>query len=77
MLWFEQALERWGRLRPSWFVVSHESAKDQVLGVDTLGQQVLAHVWYGTACLIIRDDVGNMPYSDEWQIGVPWTSVLS
>jgi hypothetical protein len=35
-----------------------ESAKDQVIGVDTPGQQVLPCVRYGTAC------------SDEWEIGV-------
>jgi hypothetical protein len=39
MLWFEQGLERWGRLRPSRFVVVMlESTKDRVIGVDTLGQ---------------------------------------
>jgi hypothetical protein len=27
-------------------------------------------VWYGTACLLIRDAVGSVPYSDEWEIGV-------
>jgi hypothetical protein len=47
-----------------------EAAKDQVLGVDTSGQQVLPHVRYGTTWLLIRDDVGSVPYSDEWEIGV-------
>jgi hypothetical protein len=27
-------------------------------------------VWYGTTCLLIRDDVGSVPCSDEWEIGV-------
>jgi hypothetical protein len=27
-------------------------------------------VRYGTACLLIRDDVGSVPCSDEWEIGV-------
>jgi hypothetical protein len=27
-------------------------------------------VWYGKACLLIRDAVGSVPYSDEWEIGV-------
>jgi hypothetical protein len=27
-------------------------------------------VQYGTACLLIRDDVGSVPCSDEWEIGV-------
>jgi hypothetical protein len=47
-----------------------ESAKDRVLGVDTLGQQVPSRVRYGTTCLIIRDAVGIVPCSDEWEIGV-------
>jgi hypothetical protein len=47
-----------------------ESAKNQVLGVDTPGQQVPPHVWYGMTCLLIRDDVGSVPCSDEWNIGV-------
>jgi hypothetical protein len=27
-------------------------------------------VRYGTACLLIRDIVGSVPYSDEWEFGV-------
>jgi hypothetical protein len=45
-------------------------AKDRVLVVDTPGQQVLPRVWYGTACLLIRDAVESVPCSDEWKIGV-------
>jgi hypothetical protein len=52
-----------------WFVML-ESAKDQVIGIDTPGQQVLPRVWYGTACLLIRDAVGSVPCSDEWKISV-------
>jgi hypothetical protein len=33
-----------------WFVII-ESAKDQVIGVDTPGQEVPVRVRYGTACL--------------------------
>jgi hypothetical protein len=44
-------------------------AKDYVLGVDTPGQQVPPRVRYGTACLLIRDIVGSVPCSDEWEIG--------
>jgi hypothetical protein len=51
------------------WIVMLESAKDQVLEVDTLGQQVSPRVWYGTACLVIRDVVGSVPCSDEWDIG--------
>jgi hypothetical protein len=47
------------------WIVMLESAKDRVLGVDTSGHQVLPHVRYGTACLLIRDAVGNVPCSDE------------
>jgi hypothetical protein len=32
-----------------------ESAKDWFLGVNTLGQHVPPHVWYGMACLLIRE----------------------
>jgi hypothetical protein len=39
-----------------WFVML-ETAKDQVLGVDTPGQQVPPHVWYGIAYLLIRDAI--------------------
>jgi hypothetical protein len=52
-----------------WFIML-ESAMDQVLGVDTLGQHVPPRVWYGTACLLIKNVVGNVPFSDEWEIGV-------
>jgi hypothetical protein len=52
-----------------WFVML-ESAKDQVIGVDTPGPQVSPRVRYGTACLLIRDVVGSVPCSDEWQIGI-------
>jgi hypothetical protein len=47
-----------------WFVML-KSAKDQVIGVDTLGQQVPPRVRYETACLLIRDVVGSVPYSNE------------
>jgi hypothetical protein len=39
-------------------LVMFESAKDRVLGVDTLGQQVPPCVRYGMTCLLIRDVVG-------------------
>jgi hypothetical protein len=47
-----------------WFVIL-KSAMDRVLGVDTPGQQVPPRVWYGTAFLLTRDDVGSVPCSDE------------
>jgi hypothetical protein len=52
-----------------WFVVL-KSAKERVKGVDTPEKQVSPHVRYGTTCLLIMDDVGNVPCSDEWDIGV-------
>jgi hypothetical protein len=52
-----------------WFVMLG-SAKDQVIGVDTSGQQVPPRVQYGMTCLLIRDVVGSVPCSDEWEIGV-------
>jgi hypothetical protein len=48
MLWFERC--RWlTHLRH----VVLESAKDQILGVDPLGEHVPPHVSYGTVCLLI------------------------
>jgi hypothetical protein len=57
-------------IRQVMWLVMLESAKDLVIGVDTLGQQVLPRVRYGTACLLIRDVVGGVPCSDEWEFGV-------
>jgi hypothetical protein len=45
-----------------------DSAKDQILGVDTLGQHVPPHVRYRMTCLLIRDDVESVPCSDEWEV---------
>jgi hypothetical protein len=47
-----------------------KSAKDRVIGVDTPGQQVPPRVRYGTDCLLIRDAVGSVPCSNEWEIGI-------
>jgi hypothetical protein len=52
-----------------WFFLL-ESANDRVIGVDTLGQQVPPCVWYGAACPLIRDAVGSVPCSDEWELCV-------
>jgi hypothetical protein len=52
-----------------WFVIL-KSANDRVIGVDTPGQQMLPRVRYGTTCLLIRDVVGSVPCSDEWEFGV-------
>jgi hypothetical protein len=45
-----------------------ESAKDQILGVDTPGQYVSPRVQNRMTCLLIRDDVGSVPCSDEWEV---------
>jgi hypothetical protein len=62
-------VETVGIYQVMWFVML-ESAEDRVIGVDTLGQQVLPCVQYGTACPLIRDVVGCVTCSDEWKIGV-------
>jgi hypothetical protein len=62
-------VETVGTLQVMWFVML-ESAKDRVIGVDTLGQQVPPRVQYGTACLLISDAVGSVPCSDEFEFGV-------
>jgi hypothetical protein len=43
-----------------------ESAKDRILGVDTLGQHVSPRVWYGMTCLLIRYAISCVSYSVEW-----------
>jgi hypothetical protein len=50
-----------------WIVIL-ESAKDRVLGVDSLGQQVPPRVRYGMTCLLIRGVVGITPCSDVWEL---------
>jgi hypothetical protein len=52
-----------------WFALV-EYAKDRVIGVDISGQQVPPRVWYRMTCLLIRDAVGSVPSSNEWEIGV-------
>jgi hypothetical protein len=47
-----------------WFVML-ESAKDQILGVDTPGQHVPPRVLYGMACLLIRYAIGCVSCSVE------------
>jgi hypothetical protein len=49
-----------------WFVML-KSAKYRVIEVDTPRQQVPSHVWYEMTCLLIRDVVGSVPCSDEWE----------
>jgi hypothetical protein len=68
MMWFEQRLEWWRWLIPSWHVV-WESANDRILGVDPPGQYVPSHVRYGTTCLLIRNAICCVSCSVEW--GLP------
>jgi hypothetical protein len=58
-------------IRQVMWIVILKFAKDWVLGVDTLGQQVLACVRYGTVCLLIRDAVGSVACLVEWEIVIP------
>jgi hypothetical protein len=48
------------------WIVMLESAKGQVLGVDTSGQQVSPRARYELACLLIRDVVGCESCSRMW-----------
>jgi hypothetical protein len=59
-------LETIGIHQVMWLVML-ESTKDQILGVDTPGQQVPPRARYGTAWLLIRGVVGSVPCSDEWE----------
>jgi hypothetical protein len=43
-----------------------KSAKDRILGVDTLGQLVPPRVQYGMACLLIRNTIGSVYSSVGW-----------
>jgi hypothetical protein len=52
-------------IRQVMWLVMLESAKDRVIGVDTPEQQMSPRVRYRTACLLIRDAVGSVLYSDE------------
>jgi hypothetical protein len=48
-----------------WFVML-KSAKDRILGVDTLGQHVSPCVRYEMTCLLIRCAIGCVSCSVEW-----------
>jgi hypothetical protein len=58
-------VEMVGSCQVMWFVI-RESAKDQILGVDTPGQHVPPRVWYGMTCLLIRYTVSCVSSSIEW-----------
>jgi hypothetical protein len=64
-MWFEQWLEWWRWLIPSWHVVL-ESAKNRILGVDTPGQHVPPYVQYGTSYLLIKNAIGSVSCSVGW-----------
>jgi hypothetical protein len=64
-----EMVETIGFHQVTWFVML-ESTKDRILWVDTSGQHVPPRVRYGMVCLLIRDVMGSVPYSDEWKIGV-------
>jgi hypothetical protein len=56
---------RFGFCQVMWLVML-KSAKDRILGVYPLGQQVPPRVRYGTACLLIRYAIGWVSCSVEW-----------
>jgi hypothetical protein len=62
-------VETVGLYQEMWFAML-ESANDRVLGVDTPRQQVPPRVQYGMIGLLIRDVVGSVSCSNEWEIGV-------
>jgi hypothetical protein len=57
-------------IRQVMWLVMLKSGKYRVIGVDTPGQQVPPRVRYGMSCLLIRDVMGSVPCSDEWEFGV-------
>jgi hypothetical protein len=58
-------VETVGFRQEMWFVML-ESAKDRMLGVDTLGQHVSPRVRYGMTYLLIRYAIGRVSCSIEW-----------
>jgi hypothetical protein len=60
-------------IRQVMWLVMLKSAKDQILGVDTPGEQVLSRVRHGTTSLLIRNVVRSVPCSDEWEVA--WSFV--
>jgi hypothetical protein len=64
-------METVGSPQVMWLVML-ESAKDQILWVDPLGQHVPPRVRYGTTCLLIRYAIGCVSCLVEWR----WLSSL-
>jgi hypothetical protein len=60
MLWFEQmfGMVETVRICQVMWLVMLKYVKDQILGVDTTGEQVSPHVRYGMTCLLIRNTIG-------------------
>jgi hypothetical protein len=58
-------VETVGFRQEMWFVML-ESAKDRMLGVDTLGQHVSPRVRYGMTYLLIRYAIDRVSCSIEW-----------
>jgi hypothetical protein len=52
--------------RQMMWLVMFESAKDQILRVDPLGQHVPPRVRYGMTCLLIMYVIGCVSCSVEW-----------
>jgi hypothetical protein len=50
------------------WIVMLESAKDRILGLDIVGQQVPPCVRYGMTCLLIRDVMESVSCSNEWKL---------
>jgi hypothetical protein len=55
-----------GYVRQEMWLVLLESAMDRFLRVDNLEQPVPPCVWYGMACLLIRDAIGTESCSIAW-----------
>jgi hypothetical protein len=59
----------------SWHVFL-ESAKDQILGVDTVGQHVSPCVRYEMTYLIIRNIIGSVSCLVEWGMASYFCDIL-
>jgi hypothetical protein len=68
VVWARFGMVETAGFRQVLWLVMLESAKDRILILDTVGQHVPPCVQYGTACLLIRDVVGSVPCSNEWEV---------
>jgi hypothetical protein len=63
VVWARFGMVETVRIRQVMWIVMLESAKDRILGVDTLGQHVPPRVRYGMTCWLTRKALVSLPCS--------------